>query len=210
MRSLSLARRHNIHGLLLAGAVAMGLGGWFPLHGQEALPPVKGPDAKGGKAATDAPVAKRRAQQLATRKAKAAYESARLTHEIAEIAVIEYQEGIFAQDLATVDAEIKLARSDLARAEDRLKRTRRMVEKKFKPMAQKISEELSFKKAKFTLEQAQSKRKVLVDYTKAKTIKELKSEVEKARADELAKREAWEQEKVKETHLERQLGPVTN
>ncbi len=66
-----------------------------------------------------------------------------------------------------------------------------MFDKGYVSKAQKISEELNLKKAKFTLEQSQSKRKVLVDYTRGKTIKELQSEVEKARSDELAKKATY-------------------
>ena len=118
------------------------------------------------------------------------------------IAVIEYKEGIFVQDLASVEGEIKLAESDLKRSQDRLAWSRRMFAKGFVSQAQKVSEELSFKKAEFALEQARSKRNVLVDYTNAKTIKKLLSEVEKARSDELAKQTAWEREKAKEAELE--------
>ena len=47
---------------------------------------------------------------------------------------------------------------------------------------------------------------VLVNYTRDKTIKELKSEVEKARSDELAKQATWDLEVSKETALKRELG----
>ena len=66
-----------------------------------------------------------------------------------------------------------------------------------------VSEEQTLKKARFALEQAQSKKKVLVDYTRGKTVKELKSAVETARSDELAKKEAWDREKAKELALVR-------
>ena len=46
--------------------------------------------------------------------------NATLTREVAEIAVVEYEEGIFKQEFATVEGEIKLAESDLSRAEDRV------------------------------------------------------------------------------------------
>ena len=46
---------------------------------------------------------------------------------------------------------------------------------------------------------------MLVDYTKDKTIKELESEVEKARSDELAKKATWELEAGKEKKLEKQI-----
>jgi hypothetical protein len=45
----------------------------------------------------------------------------------------------------------------------------------------------------------------LVKYTKDKTIKELESEVEKARSDELEEHATWELEKGKEMNLEREL-----
>jgi HlyD family secretion protein len=144
-------------------------------------------------------------QKITTKSAEANHENAKLTREVAEIAVVEYTEGIFKQDLATVEGEIKLAESDLSRSEDRLDWARRMYEKGYVSMATKVSEELTLKKARFALEQAQSKKKVLVDYTKGKTIKELQSEVEKARSDELAKKATWELENSKEKKLEKQI-----
>ena len=104
-----------------------------------------------------------------------------------------------------VEGEIKLAESDLARSADRVDWAVRMFEKGYVSKAAKVSEELNFKKAKFALEQAESKKKVLVDYTKGKTIKELQSEVEKARSDELAKEQTLQLEKNKEAKLEKQI-----
>ncbi len=144
-------------------------------------------------------------QKITTESAKANFQNATLTREVAEIAVVEYKDGIFKQDLATVEGEIKLAESDLSRSEDRLDWARRMYDKGYVSLAAKNSEELALKKARFALEQAQSKRKVLLDYTKGKTIKELESDVEKARSDELAKKATWELETGKEKKLERQI-----
>ena len=100
-------------------------------------------------------------QQITTKSAEANYENAKLTREVAEIAVVEYVEGIFVQDFATVEGEIKLNESDLSRSEDRLDWARRMFDKGYVSMATKVSEELTLKKARFALEQAQSKKKVL-------------------------------------------------
>jgi RNA polymerase sigma factor (sigma-70 family) len=163
-----------------------------------------------GQQATAEPRARLRAQQLATRKAKALYEIAKLNRELAKLAVEEYQEVTYPRDLATVGAEIKLAETDLARSEDRLQWARRMAEKTNISQAQKASDELNRKKALFALEQAQSKRKVLVDYTKSKTIKELRSEADIAGVVELEKKALWDSEKSKEVELERQLHQRTN
>jgi len=144
-------------------------------------------------------------QRITTESAKANYSNATLTREVAEIAVVEYVEGIFVQDKATAEGEIKLAESDLSRAEDRLDWARRMFEKGYVSLATKNSEELTLKRARFALEQSQSKMKVLIDFTKGKTIKELKSDVEKARSDELAKKATHELEYGKEKKLEKQI-----
>ena len=137
--------------------------------------------------------------------AEAGYHNARLAREIAEITVLEYQEGLYSQEIATADGEIALAEADLQRSQDRLDRVRRMLEKGFIPVYPKYVEELSVKKAQFALEQALSKKEVLVDYTRPKRIKELKGDVEKARSNELAKKAAWELEKSKESALEREV-----
>jgi len=144
-------------------------------------------------------------QRITTSSAKANYGNATLTREVAEIAVVEYEEGIFKQDLATVLGEIKLAESDLSRSEDRVEWSQRMYGKGYVSQATVKSEELALQKAQFAREQAQSKKKVLEDYTKAKTIKELKSEVEKARSDELAKEATFQLETGKEKKLEKQI-----
>ncbi len=81
-----------------------------------------------------------------------------------------------------------------------------MFGKGYVSVAQKVSEELSLKKAEFALEQAQTKRKVLLDYTKGKTIKELSSLLEMARSVELDKQQLWLRAKTDETELRRRIG----
>ena len=117
-------------------------------------------------------------QQITTKSAESNFQNATLTREVAEISVTEYVEGIYKQDLATVEGEIKLAESELSRSADRVDWAQRMFLKGYVSLAQKVSEDLALKKARFALEQAQSKKKVLVDYTRDKTIKELQSDVE--------------------------------
>ena len=119
--------------------------------------------------------------------------------------MVEYVEGIFKQDLATVEGEIKLAESDLSRSEDRLDWARACTTRAMSRRRPAVSEELTLKKARFALEQAESKKKVLVDYTKGEDDQGAQSEVEKARSDELAKKATWELEVSKEKKLERQI-----
>ena len=64
-------------------------------------------------------------QRIKTEQAKANYQKTKLTHEVAEIAVREYTDGIYPQDRAAAEAEIRLAESAIQRTEKRLERTRR-------------------------------------------------------------------------------------
>ena len=106
--------------------------------------------------------------------ALANFENARLTREVAEIAVIEYTEGVYKQDLDSVEREFALAESDLKRARDPSDR----------------------EWARLKVKRAQSKRAELENDIKRRTVKELMSEVTAAKADELAKKSAYEQLKA--------------
>jgi HlyD family secretion protein len=144
-------------------------------------------------------------QLITTRAAEAGYRNAGLTREVAEIAVKEYTEGIYKQDMETVFSELKLAASDLTRVIDRVDWATRMHAKGYVSKANLNAEDISLQKAFLAVEQAMSKRSVLEKYTKDKTIKALSSEVEKARSDELARKATWELERVKTEHLERDI-----
>ena len=59
-------------------------------------------------------------QKITSESAKANYENAILTREIAQIAVTEYVEGLFVDERAERGLDIKIAEVDLALAEDHL------------------------------------------------------------------------------------------
>jgi HlyD family secretion protein len=151
-----------------------------------------------------------RAQRRTSRRAKAHFEMAAAARELAEIAVEEYRDATYPNDLATVEGEVKLAESALKVAEDRVDAAERALKKGTLLLESKVSEELMLKKARFYLVQAQSKRKVLVDFTRDKTVKELRNDVMKAVSDELAKKVTWELEQGKERILERELRRKSN
>jgi multidrug resistance efflux pump len=144
-------------------------------------------------------------QRIATLGAEAAYQQSKLTREVAEIAVTEYVEGVYKQEKETAQGEIALAKSELKRAEDRLEWSNRMLDKGYVSKAQNVADKVGLEQKKFALEQAQTKLDVLEKYTKEKTIKELKSEVEKTKSDELAKKQTYQLEQDKEAKLVRQI-----
>jgi hypothetical protein len=156
-------------------------------------------------------------EQILRESAKANFSNAKLSREVAEIAMAEYKEGIFVQDKATAEGAVALAQSDLNRARDsiviakdqlaRIKRASQgsssdiAIERTFADLLD-IAER-SLPKSELALAQAESKLKNLVEFTGPKTIKELQSEVKKARSDELEKQAAWQLAESKLKRLDR-------
>jgi RND family efflux transporter MFP subunit len=144
-------------------------------------------------------------QQIATERADADYKNAQKTREVAEINVEEYIKGIYPQEEKTILGEIKLAQSELARSEDRLEWSEDMLKLGYISQAQNLADKFDLQKANFNLEQAEKRLEVLKIYTKDKQVKSLEGDVEKAKADELAKQSTFELEKEKEERLRRMI-----
>ena len=140
-------------------------------------------------------------QIIATEGAKAAHQNAKLTREVAEIAVKEYVEGVYLQELQTVRGEKALAEAEQKRAVDRLEWSNRMREKGYVSIGNNIADKVTLSCKVFTFDCGSTRQKVLEKYTRDKTIKELQSDVEKARADELLKARAYEQAQASVTNL---------
>ncbi|WP_435007804.1 hypothetical protein P12x_005069 [Tundrisphaera lichenicola] len=135
-------------------------------------------------------------QSIPEQKALAEHSRARLTREVAEYALREYTEGVFKQDLAAIDGEIAMSKSDLERMTDRTKWSDDMIRKGRVLKASNPTDHLMMlNKARFELEQSRTKREVLLKYTRDKTIKELQAEIQKARSDERARLAAYQSER---------------
>jgi len=148
-------------------------------------------------------------EMIPARTAAASYEQAKMSREISEMAVVEYVEGLYLTELAEAEMRIKIAEAELAIAEDELEAAREAFNKTEKPGRKRSIAELQLKKARFALELAQTRRMVLINYTKPKRVKELKSAVEKERADELVKKAVWELEESKVQRLQQQVAART-
>ncbi len=145
-------------------------------------------------------------QRITTESASASWQNANLAREVAEIAVVEYLEGTFPSELADFDGEIKLAEMEMSLAEDELKAA--AAGGGNSSLAVKRAE-LAKLRGAVALKKAQSRRRLLVEYTKGKTIKELEKEVRKAASNELAKKATWDLEREREKKLERQIAACT-
>ncbi len=149
------------------------------------------------------------AQEIVMRAAEADVHATRIAREVAVMAVNEYNEAAFRLELVGAEVEIKLAESELSSAEDQLGWARRMFEKGYVSMTEKVSNELALKRARFALEAAQSKKLVLIDFTRARMLKALTGAVETARASELARQAALERERSSQRRITAQIGRCT-
>ena len=101
----------------------------------------------------------------------------------AQIALVEYVKGTFLQERDEAAAEITLAQETLRRAEEYYAYSSRLAAKGYVTSLQLEGDRFAVQKAKIELENAQRKLKVLEDYTKEKTIKQLESAIGVAQAD---------------------------
>jgi HlyD family secretion protein len=145
-------------------------------------------------------------QKIAFLSAQATYENAKVDREVAEIAVVEYAEGIYQIQLQETEGNIRIAEAELTLAQEHLAASK--ANRTAVPLEIKRAEVAEFH-ARFALEKAQNRKKLLVDFTRGKRMKELKSAVEKGRSDELAKKAIWELQAGKEKNLERQISACT-
>ncbi|GIW88483.1 MAG: hypothetical protein KatS3mg108_2807 [Isosphaeraceae bacterium] len=144
-------------------------------------------------------------QQIATERAKADYENALKTREVAEIAKQEYIEGTYAQEQLNIKGERTLAENELTRAEERLAWSRRMLKSNYISEGQVLADEYAKMRAEISRIQAEKKAEVLENYTKKKQLTELDANIEKAKSDELAKLATYNLEKAKLEKLQSQI-----
>jgi RND family efflux transporter MFP subunit len=163
-------------------------------------------------------------QEITTRAAEAAYQNAKLDREIAEIALVEYKQGIFKQEQAAARGAITAAESGIRKAGARLERTRQARQRLKDTLAPKggaesageiLAEleiddrientEATLAREKTAIELGRTKLETLERFIGPKTTKELEAEVERKRANELAKQATWDLEKIKENKLRKQI-----
>ena len=135
--------------------------------------------------------------------AESAYLDAKVDREVAEIGVTEYEKGISRQEEETLLGELRLAQSDLKRAEDAV--ATKPGDDGPPRKAPTMVEQLKLQRAKLVLEQGQTKLAIHRQFIRGMRLGELRAAVEKAKSVELAKQAEWECAKDKVKTVERQV-----
>jgi len=123
----------------------------------------------------------------------------------AEIAVREYAEGTYIQELQLAESNITLAMEDLRSAQNVLDHTKRMARKGFTTPLQVEADEFAVKRAELQLGTYQTAKKVLEKFTREKTLRALQATRDAAQAAARSEEATMKLEKAKLDRLESYL-----
>jgi HlyD family secretion protein len=130
----------------------------------------------------------RNTQQIAVNTAEALVVESRNLYETALIAKEEYLDGTYIQERQTIEGEVFVAEENLNRAKEYYTYSKRLAAKGYINQLQLDADRFAVEKSAKELDAAKTKLKVLDDYTKAKMIKTLESDIVTTKAK-------WESEK---------------
>ena len=109
-------------------------------------------------------------QEIATKRAIADKENARLTLEVAEISVDEYTDGTLPQTRKSYEKDIAKAEADLNKAKERYNWAVGAEAKGYMTHLETLAEKYTKENAEFTLAKARKQKEVLDYYTSKKDI----------------------------------------
>lgn len=139
-------------------------------------------------------------QQIDCNSSMAAVIQAQTSVETARLALSEYESGTFKQEEEQYQSEIFVAEENFRRAEEYLKYSRRLAAKGYVTPIQLEADRFAVDKAQKELDVAETKLKVLREYTKQKMLKQLEAAVRTAEAQLEAARET---DSVEQARLEK-------
>jgi RNA polymerase sigma factor (sigma-70 family) len=145
-------------------------------------------------------------QQITTKSAEANFQNAVLARENAGFSLQAYVDDIFPREQREAEGELKIAQTELALAQEELESKKKLAggDNRLLELKLKLSD-LAVARAKLAVDKASNRLHVLTKYTKVKQTRELTTQLESTRSNELAKQATVELEHSRERKLERQI-----
>lgn len=142
----------------------------------------------------------RTAEQIIVNTANALVVESRNIYETALISKEEYLDGTYVQERQTIESEVFVAEENLSRAQEYYEFSKRLAAKGYINQLQLEADKFAVEKSRKELDAANTKLKVLDNYTKAKMLKQLESDIviSKAKWESDKNSAELEQEKLKE------------
>lgn len=148
-------------------------------------------------------------QEIAVAKAEAAKITSDKNFAAAKIAVDEYREGTFVQEMQQYEADITVARQNLSSAKNLLHYSLKMHRKGYVTQLDVESKQFAVEQAELNLAVAERKKDVLAKFTKAKMMEELTSKRDSAEALMKSDLAAYEKETKTLERLKQQFEACT-
>jgi multidrug resistance efflux pump len=153
--------------------------------------------------------AQRTSQKILVNAAKAAEVEAHNNYDVAVIAKREYLEGTYLQDRQLIESEAFVAEENLNRAKDYFTYSQRLASKGYVNENQLEADRFAVEKAKKDLDTANTKLKVIDEFTKPKQVSTLESAILIAKAKWDSAQSSWELENEKLRDLDDQIAKCT-
>ncbi|MEO1498764.1 MAG: hypothetical protein AAFV43_16585 [Planctomycetota bacterium] len=150
-------------------------------------------------------LSERTLQQVKVNTAQAVAVEAKNKHETAKIALEEYVNGTYVEERQTILSEIFVKEEDLSRAEDYLAYSQRLAGKGYVNELQLQADRFAVEKSRNELAAQKTKLRVLDEYTKAKEVKTLESDVIITKAKWESDQSSYELETARLATIEDQI-----
>lgn len=115
-------------------------------------------------------------------KAKSDVDKAALDYKFAQMDLNKYKDGDYPEELKKAKADILIAGKELDQAQEKVKWSETLAKEGYIKDTELEADRLALTRRKLDLELAESRRKLLEEYTYGRTVEELKSNVEQTKA----------------------------
>jgi len=151
----------------------------------------------------------RNTEQILVNTAEALVVQSRNVYETALIAKEEYLDGTYVQERQTIEGEVFVAEENLNRAREYYEYSKRLAAKGYINQLQLDADKFAVEKSLKELGAAQTKLKVLDDYSRAKMLKQLESDIVTAKAKWESDKKSYEIEAAKLQDIDDQIAKCT-
>ncbi|QDT11239.1 efflux RND transporter periplasmic adaptor subunit [Planctomycetes bacterium K23_9] len=144
-------------------------------------------------------------QQIVSSNSEAAVIEAEATLDSARLALSEYDEGTFKEQLASQQSSVFVAEENKRRAQEYITYSKRLAERGYIPEAQLEADMFALEKAKQELGVAETKLEVLSKFTREKMLTQLKAAIRTATAKLQSRRKTLELDQKQLAEYEDQI-----
>ncbi|TWU06448.1 efflux RND transporter periplasmic adaptor subunit [Stieleria varia] len=144
-------------------------------------------------------------QQIVCSNSESAVIEAEANRDAARLALEEYADGTYKEQVVQQESDIFVARENLRRAEEYLIYSKRLAQRGYIPEAQLEADTFAVEKARKELTVAETKLEVMQTYSRQKMLTQLNANIKTAEARLDAREKTWKLDKLQLAEIETQI-----